>query len=79
MDELEKIIERVVNSATEPLETTEVHVKVAQEAVGLVKGGVTRDLLVSRLYDLSMAGLIRGKKVGAARGTYIWWGKSVRG
>jgi GTP-sensing pleiotropic transcriptional regulator CodY len=77
--ELTRIIREVVDSATEPLETTEVHIKVGSAAANLIKGGITRDVLVNRLFTLSTMGMIRGKKVGAAKGTWIWWGRSVRG
>jgi len=76
-EELSRIIGEVVNAAREPLETTEVHVKVAEAAAGLVKGGVTRDLLMYRLFNLRGEGVIHGKKVGPAKGVWIWWGKHV--
>lgn len=76
-DELSKIIADVVNEAREPLETTEVHLKVASATIGLVKGRVTRDLLMYRLSNLRGEGRIHGKKVGPAKGVWIWWGKHV--
>jgi hypothetical protein len=78
-DELAKIIGEVVNAAHEPLETTEVHAKVAEAAAKRVKSGVTRDLLMYRLSNLRGEGVIHGKKVGPSKGVWIWWGKHVGG
>jgi len=34
---------------------------------------VSRTMILYRLYDLRGQGLIKGKKVGGGKGTWIWW------
>jgi repressor of nif and glnA expression len=57
---------KVIENSREPLETKEI------EAV-LKK--VTRTKILYRLNNLRAEGLIKGKQVGAGKGTWIWWKK----
>jgi|GEM_PF-2936244 len=63
-NEISKRILQLLESADEPLETMEVveHLK-----------DVSRTMILYRLYDLRGQGLIKGKKVGGGKGTWIWW------
>jgi repressor of nif and glnA expression len=60
---LEAII-TVVNNSDEPLETKEIEEKLPKE---------TRAKILYRLRALQGAGLVKGKMVGAGKGTWIWW------
>lgn len=64
---IEAII-KIINSHDEPMETGEL-----QE----ILSNVTRNKILLRLRDLRGDGLIRGKRVGAAKGTWIWWRKDA--
>jgi len=60
---IETILE-VINNSSEPLETKEIEEKLSEE---------TRAKILYRLRDLQGRGLIKGKMVGAGKGTWIWW------
>jgi repressor of nif and glnA expression len=63
---LEAII-TIIGSSNEPLETKEIEEKLPKE---------TRAKILYRLRDLQGEGLIKGKIVGAGKGTWIWWRKN---
>lgn len=63
----DKIAERiliVINNSDEPLETKDIEMKIPEE---------TRTKILYRLMNLRGEGLINGKKIGAGKGTWIWW------
>jgi DNA-binding Lrp family transcriptional regulator len=63
-DEVSKTILKIVNSAGEPLETTEIIAKL---------GKVSRSMIVYRLNMLRGEGKIKGKSIGAGKGNWVWW------
>ena len=65
-DKLGETLIRVVNEASEPLETKEIEKKVPE---------ATRSRIFNRLKNLRGEGTIKGKMVGAGKGTWIWWKK----
>ena len=67
-DKLGETLIIVVSEASEPLETKEIEEKVPAE---------TRARIFNRLKNLRGEGLIKGKMVGAGRGTWIWWEKDA--
>jgi hypothetical protein len=69
-DPIQSAIKKVVNTATEPLETKEIHERVVAK-----QGDVSRSKLLYRLNDLRGEGIIQGKSVGSGKGVWIWWKK----
>ena len=67
MDEITNKILEVIKNSEEPLETKEI-VRELDE---------TRTKILYRLRELRGEGLIRGKIVGAGKGTWIWWKKDA--
>lgn len=67
-DILTEALIRIINTASEPLETKEVEVKLPTE---------TRSKIVHRLTGLAVKGEIKAKMVGAGKGTWIWWKKNA--
>lgn len=67
-DKLTEALIKVINEASEPLETKEIEKKIPAE---------TRTKIVNRLRDSAVQGTIKGKMVGAGRGTWIWWRKDA--
>jgi DNA-binding Lrp family transcriptional regulator len=63
-DEVSKTILKIVNSADQPLETTEIIAKL---------GKVSRSMIVYRLNMLRGEGKIKGKSIGAGKGSWVWW------
>ena len=63
-DKIAKTILIIINNSDEPLETKEIEMKIPEE---------TRTKILYRLRDLQGEGLIKGKMVGAGKGTWIWW------
>jgi hypothetical protein len=63
-EELAKSILDLVNTSFEPLETKE---------IGAILKNKTRVMILYRLNQLRAEGLIKGKQVGAGKGTWIWW------
>jgi hypothetical protein len=63
-DKIANDILTIVNDAKEPLETREIEELLHSE---------TRTKIFVRLKDLRGEGLIKGKMVGAGKGTWIWW------
>ena len=63
----EKLI-KTINEATEPLETKEIEQKMT---------GETRAKIFNRLKNLRGEGTIKGKMIGAGKGTWIWWKKEA--
>lgn len=69
-DEITKVIEKVVATSKEPLETKEVFEKTQQSL-----SDVSRSKVMYRLNDLRGQGEIFGKSVGSDKGVWIWWKK----
>jgi len=67
-DRLSETLIKVINVASEPLETKEIEGKVPAE---------TRQKIFNRLKNLRGEGTIKGKMVGAGKGTWIWWRKDA--
>jgi hypothetical protein len=67
-DKLTENIIKTINEASEPLETKEIEGKIPTE---------TRIKVIYRLRDLAVKGEIKGKMVGAGKGTWIWWKKNA--
>lgn len=67
-DKTSETILTTINSSDEPLETKEIETKMQKE---------TRTKILYRLRDLQGAGLIKGKMVGAGKGTWVWWRKDA--
>jgi predicted Zn-ribbon and HTH transcriptional regulator len=67
-DKLTESLIKIINEAHEPLETKELEEKMPTE---------TRSKIVYRLRDLALKGEIKGKMVGAGKGTWIWWRKDT--
>ena len=63
-DKTTETILNIINSSDEPFETKEIEAKIPKE---------TRIKIIYRLKDLRGERLINGKKVGAGKGTWIWW------
>lgn len=63
-DKIAETVLLIINNSDEPLETKDVEMKIPEE---------TRTKILYRLRDLQGAGLIKGKMVGAGKGTWIWW------
>ena len=63
-DKIAKNILLIINNSDEPLETKDVEMKIPEE---------TRTKILYRLRALQGEGLIKGKMVGAGKGTWIWW------
>lgn len=63
-DKIAETILIVVSNSDEPLETKEIEMKIPEG---------TRTKILYRLRDLQGEGLIKGKMVGAGKGTWIWW------
>jgi len=68
-DKIEENIITIVSSSCEPLETKEVEDQLPTE---------TRTKVLYRLRDLQGKGIIKGKMVGAGKGTWIWWNKESK-
>lgn len=64
LDAISREIMGLVNQSNEPLETKEIEAKLPSNS---------RTKILYRLRELRGDGLIKGKMVGAARGTWIWW------
>lgn len=71
-DGLSETILKVVNQASEPLETKEV-----EKLASMELRNVTRAKLFYRLNMLRAEGSIRGKFVGPGKGVWIWWRKDA--
>jgi len=67
-DELSKLALKIINKSTEPLETKEI-----LEEANKSQKRITRTKLFYRLMNLRGDSLIKGKFVGAGKGTWIWW------
>jgi len=67
-DRLTETLIKIVSDASEPLETKEIEKKVPAE---------TRQKIFNRLKNLRGEGTIKGKMVGAGKGTWIWWKKDA--
>jgi len=67
-DRIADAIISIVIDSDEPLETKEIEEKLSRE---------TRTKILYRLRNLQGRGLIKGKMVGAGRGTWIWWKKDA--
>jgi predicted Zn-ribbon and HTH transcriptional regulator len=67
-DKLTENLISIISEAHEPLETKEMERKVPTE---------TRAKIFYRLRDLAVKGEIKGKMVGAGKGTWIWWKKDA--
>lgn len=63
-DKIAETILIIINNSEEPLETKDIEMKIPEE---------TRTKILYRLRDLRGEGLINGKKIGAGKGTWIWW------
>lgn len=63
-DKITEEIIRLIDQSSEPLETKEIEIKLPSNS---------RTKIVYRLRELRGDGLIRGKMVGAGKGTWIWW------
>ena len=63
-DAISERLIKVINEASTPLETKEINELIGDE---------TRTKIFNRLKDLRGEGLIKGKMVGAGKGTWIWW------
>jgi len=63
-DRIADAIISIVTDSDEPLETKEIEEKLSRE---------TRTRILYRLRNLQGGGLIKGKMVGAGKGTWIWW------
>jgi repressor of nif and glnA expression len=63
-NDLTKKILKIIETATEPLETKELE--------NILKG-FSRAMILYRLHNLRGEGLIRGKRVGPGKGVWIWW------
>lgn len=55
---------KIINNSQEPLETKEI--------IGKCKK-LTRVKVLYRLMNLWAEGLIKGKQIGAGKGTWVWW------
>ncbi|UZE94201.1 MAG: hypothetical protein IB618_01340 [Candidatus Pacearchaeota archaeon] len=71
-DSIAKAILRVINTASEPLETKEI-----EQALSKIKG-ITRTKLFYRLMLLRGESLVLGKFVGPGKGVWIWWKKTKK-
>lgn len=69
-DKISETLLSLINNSTEPLETKEIEEKMPKE---------TRSKILYRLRDLQGQGLIKGKMVGAGKGTWIWWRQNCFG
>jgi hypothetical protein len=67
-DKLTESLIELIDSASEPLETKEIEEKVPDG---------TRTKIIYRLRELAVKGEIKGKSVGAGKGTWIWWRKNA--
>lgn len=63
-DKITETILIIINNSDEPLETKDIEMKIPEE---------TRTKILYRLRALQGEGLIKGKMVGAGKGTWIWW------
>jgi len=63
-DKIAETVLTIINNSDEPLETKDIEMKIPEE---------TRTKILYRLRDLQGEGLIKGKMVGAGKGTWIWW------
>lgn len=57
---------KIIESSNEPLETKEIQDKLKK---------ITRTKILYRLNNLRAEALIKGKQIGAGKGTWIWWKK----
>ena len=60
------LILKLIENSNEPLETKEIQDKLKK---------ITRTKILYRLNNLRAEVLIRGKQIGAGKGTWIWWRK----
>lgn len=67
-DQISINIIAILDHSVEPLETREIEKRFPEES---------RRKLLYRLNRLRGDGLIKGKMVGASRGTWIWWKKNA--
>ena len=63
-DKLARRILEVIETADEPLETSEIIKTI---------GDSTRIKVLYRLHNLRGESLLRGKQVGSGKGAWIWW------
>jgi len=60
------LILKTIENSDEPLETKEIQEKNKK---------ITRTKLIYRLFNLRGESLIKGKQIGAGKGSWIWWKK----
>jgi repressor of nif and glnA expression len=63
-DQVSNMILKIIDSAGEPLQTTEIIAKLRK---------TSRSVIVYRLNMLRGEGKIKGKSIGAGKGNWIWW------
>jgi len=59
----EKLL-KMLKSSNEPMETSEILSRIKTES---------RTKVMYRLNDLRGQGLIKGKRIGSGKGSWIWW------
>lgn len=67
-DELVEMLIETLTEASEPLETKEIEKKLPT---------ATRAKIFSRLINLVIEGVVKGKRVGSGKGTWIWWKRDI--
>lgn len=65
-DKESNAILKAIEDSDEALETKEIETKLTK---------VSRSKILYRLNNLRAEGLINGKRIGAGKGTWIWWKK----
>lgn len=70
MDEIGEEILKIIEDASIPLETKEIHLELNKK-----RGDISRSKLMYRLNNLLGEGKIEGKYVGSGKGVWIWWSK----
>lgn len=77
-DRLTDAILKIVKNSSEPLETEEI-VRLLQEIKrpDVSFADATRTKVLYRLNNLRADGQIAGKMLGAGKGVWIWWQKSL--
>jgi DNA-binding Lrp family transcriptional regulator len=67
-DKIAEEITVLINQSSEPLETKEIELRLSS---------ISRTKIFYRLKELRGDGIIRGKMIGAGKGTWIWWRKDA--
>ena len=69
LDAISQLLVRILQSANQPLETSEIIAQIQKETQ------VSRKIILKRLHDLKDSDLINARFMGPGKGVWVWWKK----